>query len=199
MLRQPIELPAPAPSPVAVTASVGVASGLSGSAEDLLGDADLALYEAKAAGKDGYALFESAMQTAAQDRMHLEMDLAEALEAQQLFLVYQPMFDLRDERVVGVEALLRWRHPTDGRDRARRVHPHRRAERVDRSHRALGARAGVRAGRRLAERRAPSEHRRQRLSAPARADRVRRGGALGPAPQRSRTRRADPSRSPRPS
>jgi diguanylate cyclase (GGDEF)-like protein len=114
VLRQPIELPPPAPSSVAVTASIGVASGLSVSAEDLLGDADLALYKAKTAGKDGYALFESAMQTAAQDRMHLEMDLAEALEAQQLFLVFQPMFDLRDERLVGVEALLRWRHPTDG-------------------------------------------------------------------------------------
>jgi diguanylate cyclase (GGDEF)-like protein len=116
VLRQPIELPAPAPAPssVAVTASIGIASGLTVSAEDLLGDADLALYQAKASGKDGYALFESAMLTAAQDRMHLEMDLAEALEAQQLFLVYQPMFDLRDDRVVGVEALLRWRHPTAG-------------------------------------------------------------------------------------
>ncbi len=114
VLRLPIELPPPAPSSVAVTASIGIASGLSVSAEDLLGDADLALYKAKAAGKDGYALFESAMQTAARDRMHLEMDLAEALEAQQLFLVYQPMFDLRDERLVGVEALLRWRHPTHG-------------------------------------------------------------------------------------
>jgi diguanylate cyclase (GGDEF)-like protein len=114
VLRLPMDLPSPAPSSVAVTASIGIASGLSVSAEDLLGDADLALYKAKAAGKDGYALFESAMQTAAQDRMHLEMDLAEALEGGQLFLVYQPMFDLRDERVVGVEALLRWRHPTSG-------------------------------------------------------------------------------------
>jgi diguanylate cyclase (GGDEF)-like protein len=114
VLRQPIDLPAPALSPVAVTASIGIASGSSVSAEDLLADADLALYKAKAAGKDGYALFESAMQTAAHDRMHLEMDLAEALEEEQLFLVYQPMFDLRDERVVGVEALLRWRHPSNG-------------------------------------------------------------------------------------
>ncbi len=114
VLRQPIELPSPALSTVAITASIGIASGQAVSAEDLLGDADLALYKAKAAGKDGYALFESAMQTAAQDRMHLEMDLAEALEAGQLFLAYQPMFDLRDERVVGVEALLRWRHPRNG-------------------------------------------------------------------------------------
>ena len=114
VLRLPIELPAATLSPVAVTASIGIATGLSVSAEDLLGDADLALYKAKAAGKDGYALFESAMQTAAQDRMHLEMDLGKALETRQLFLVYQPMFDLRDERIVGVEALLRWRHPSNG-------------------------------------------------------------------------------------
>jgi diguanylate cyclase (GGDEF)-like protein len=114
VLRQPIELTPPAPSPVKVTASIGIATGRPVSAESLLQDADLALYKAKAVGKDGYALFESAMQTAAQDRIHLEMDLANALEAHELFLAYQPMLDLKDRRVVGVEALLRWRHPTRG-------------------------------------------------------------------------------------
>jgi EAL domain-containing protein (putative c-di-GMP-specific phosphodiesterase class I) len=54
------------------------------------------------------------MQVAAQDRIHLEMDLAQALDLDQLFLVYQPMLDLESERVVGVEALLRWRHPISG-------------------------------------------------------------------------------------
>ena len=54
------------------------------------------------------------MQTDAQDRIHLEMDLGDALGADQFFLVYQPMLDLESERVVGVEALLRWRHPTSG-------------------------------------------------------------------------------------
>ncbi len=114
VLRQPVALPPSGLSAVTVTSSIGVATGLAASAEDLLADADLALHKAKAAGKDCYALFESAMQTAAHDRMHLEMDLAEALDSQQLFLVYQPMFDLSSERVVGVEALLRWRHPTTG-------------------------------------------------------------------------------------
>jgi predicted signal transduction protein with EAL and GGDEF domain len=71
----------------------------------------LALYKAKAVGKNGYVLFESAMQTVPQDRIHLEMDLADALDRDQLFLVYQPMLDLRNEQVVGVEALLRWGHP----------------------------------------------------------------------------------------
>jgi diguanylate cyclase (GGDEF)-like protein len=114
VLRQPMELRKPTLSPVSVTASIGIATGLPASAENLLQDADVALYKAKAVGKDGYVLFESAMQTAAQDRIHLEMDLAEALDAHQFFLAYQPMLDLDSERVVGVEALLRWHHPTRG-------------------------------------------------------------------------------------
>jgi diguanylate cyclase (GGDEF)-like protein len=114
VLRQPIRLPAPAASTVLVTASIGIATGRPPSAESLLVDADLALYKAKAIGKDGYAMFESAMQTAAQDRMHLEMDLTNALADDELFLAYQPMLDLANKRVVGVEALLRWEHPTRG-------------------------------------------------------------------------------------
>jgi len=114
VIRQPIELPGSAQAPLSLTASIGIATGLPASAEDLMRDADLALYKAKALGKNGYAKFDSAMHTAAQDRIHLEMDLSDALEADQFFLVYQPMLDLDDERVVGVEALLRWRHPTSG-------------------------------------------------------------------------------------
>jgi diguanylate cyclase (GGDEF)-like protein len=114
VLRQPIELPAPAASPASITASIGIATGLPASVEELLADAEVALYKAKAAGRDGYVLFEMAMQTAAHDRMHLEMDLGEALGAEELFVVYQPMLSLATEQVVGVEALLRWRHATRG-------------------------------------------------------------------------------------
>ncbi len=114
VVRQPIELPGPAHPPVSVTASIGIVTGRPASAEELMGDADLALYKAKAAGKEGYVKFESAMQTAAQDRIQLEMGLADALAAEQFFLLYQPMLDLENEQVVGVEALLRWRHPTGG-------------------------------------------------------------------------------------
>jgi diguanylate cyclase (GGDEF)-like protein len=114
VLRQPIELPEPARGPATVTASIGIATGLPATAEDLLQDADLALYKAKAMGKNGYAMFDSGMQTAADDRMHLELDLAGALQNHELFLVYQPMLDLESNRVVGVEALLRWRHPRRG-------------------------------------------------------------------------------------
>jgi diguanylate cyclase (GGDEF)-like protein len=110
VLRQPIRLSESSREPLLVTASIGIATGRPASAEDLMQDADLALYKAKALGKDGYVKFETAMQTAAQDRIHLEMDLGNALAADQLFLVYQPMLDLEHERVVGVEALLRWRH-----------------------------------------------------------------------------------------
>jgi EAL domain-containing protein (putative c-di-GMP-specific phosphodiesterase class I) len=59
-------------------------------------------------------VFESSMHTAAQDRLLLEMDLREAVDGDQLFLVYQPTFDLQTEAVRGVEALVRWRHPTRG-------------------------------------------------------------------------------------
>jgi diguanylate cyclase (GGDEF)-like protein len=112
LLRQPIELAAqPA---ISVTASIGIATGIPASAEHLLQDADLALYKAKAMGKDGYALFESAMHTVAQDRIELDRDLANALAAEQFFLVYQPMLNLESGRVVGVEALLRWLHPSRG-------------------------------------------------------------------------------------
>jgi diguanylate cyclase (GGDEF)-like protein len=114
VLRQPIQLSQPSRTRVSITASIGIATGIPASAEILLADADLALYKAKALGNGGYVKFESAMQTAAQDRIVLEMDLARALDTDQFFLVYQPMMDLRDQRVVGVEALLRWRHPSNG-------------------------------------------------------------------------------------
>ncbi|HTD58606.1 MAG TPA: EAL domain-containing protein [Solirubrobacteraceae bacterium] len=97
---------------LSITPSIGVAVGMRGDAVELLRDADLALYEAKAAGRNCYVLFESGMQTAAQDKLTLEMELAEALEHRQLFLLYQPTFDLQSESVIGVEALIRWRHPT---------------------------------------------------------------------------------------
>jgi diguanylate cyclase (GGDEF)-like protein len=99
---------------LSVTASIGIAVGAGATADELLRDADLALYEAKAAGRNRYAMFESSMQTTLRDRLTLEMDLGDALSHGQLFLLYQPTFDLRSERVVGVEALLRWRHPTRG-------------------------------------------------------------------------------------
>jgi diguanylate cyclase (GGDEF)-like protein len=114
VLRLPYDMNTQIARQLTVTASIGIASGMRENAEELLRDADVALYEAKAAGKNRYVLFESRMQTIAQDRLVLEMDLAEALSQKQLFLLYQPTFDLQSENVIGVEALIRWRHPTRG-------------------------------------------------------------------------------------
>jgi len=114
VLRQPCDMNSRVGRQLSITASVGVAMGLRESADELLRDADVALYEAKAAGKNRCMLFQSSMHTAAHDRLALEMDLAEALHNDELFLLYQPTFDLQSEAVIGVEALIRWRHPTRG-------------------------------------------------------------------------------------
>jgi diguanylate cyclase (GGDEF)-like protein len=114
VLREPYDMRSEIGRELALTASVGIAYGARDSAEQLLRDADVALYEAKTAGRDRYMLFRAAMQTAIQDRMAIQLDLAGALEREQLFLLYQPTFDLQSERVIGVEALIRWRHPTRG-------------------------------------------------------------------------------------
>jgi EAL domain-containing protein (putative c-di-GMP-specific phosphodiesterase class I) len=97
-----------------MTASIGVAIATRESADVLLSNADMAMYEAKTNGKNGIVVFESSMQTAVQDRLHLEIDLRAAIEQDQFFLLYQPTFDLQTETVTGVEALIRWRHPTLG-------------------------------------------------------------------------------------
>jgi diguanylate cyclase len=114
VLTQPVELASTSGRTLAITASVGIALGLRTNADELLRDADFALYEAKGAGKNRWTVFESRMQTAAQDRLELEMDLKDALERDELFLLYQPTFDLQSEGIIGLEALLRWRHPTRG-------------------------------------------------------------------------------------
>jgi diguanylate cyclase (GGDEF)-like protein/PAS domain S-box-containing protein len=114
VLRPPYDFTEQLGRELSVTASVGIALGEGGSADDLLRDADVALYKAKEAGRNRYVVFESSMQMAAHDRLTLEMDLGDALDQGQLFLLYQPTFDLQSERVIGVEALIRWHHPTRG-------------------------------------------------------------------------------------
>jgi len=97
-----------------VTASIGVAMGQYTTPDGLLRDADLALYAAKAAGKDRYALFDASMYAGAEGRLELENDLGMALQRNQFFLLYQPIFDLPSQGIVGVEALIRWQHPERG-------------------------------------------------------------------------------------
>jgi diguanylate cyclase (GGDEF)-like protein len=112
-LREPVEL-GEADKPFTVTASIGVASGLYATPDDLLRDADLALYAAKAAGKDRYALFDAGLYGELEGRLALQADLGAAVEEEQLFLDYQPIFDLANRQIVSVEALVRWRHPQRG-------------------------------------------------------------------------------------
>jgi len=82
--------------------------------DQLLKCADLALYRAKMDGRGVYRLFQADMDAAMQARRIMELDLRRALSDGQLELFYQPQIDLRDRRVAGCEALLRWRHPTKG-------------------------------------------------------------------------------------
>jgi diguanylate cyclase (GGDEF)-like protein len=96
-----------------ITASIGIAAGTK-EAETLLRDADLAMYRAKSEGKGRYAIFEPGMHTAIIDRLDLEVDLKRAIDHDELVLMYQPIFSLRSGEVAGVEALVRWRHPTRG-------------------------------------------------------------------------------------
>jgi diguanylate cyclase (GGDEF)-like protein len=114
VLREPFEFEGTHPGPLTLTGSIGIAAGARPSATELLRDADIALYGAKAAGKNCYMVFRPEMHTTVQDRLLLEMDLREALEAQQYFLVYQPIFNLASGGPTGVEALLRWRHRDRG-------------------------------------------------------------------------------------
>jgi len=114
VLAEPFHLGDDAEKRVSISASIGIAVGLRESAEDLLHDADIALYAAKEAGKDRYVVFQAEMQTELRSRHELEMDLQAAIGTDQFFLLYQPIFELSDMSVVGVEALLRWHHPTRG-------------------------------------------------------------------------------------
>ncbi|HEX6614731.1 MAG TPA: EAL domain-containing protein [Gemmatimonadales bacterium] len=101
---------------VQVTASIGVATASGGeSADDLLRNADVAMYEAKRHGKGRSATYESRMYADIRERIDLEAALRQALERRELVLHYQPIVELRSGAVYGVEALLRWDHPKFGR------------------------------------------------------------------------------------
>ncbi len=113
-LKQPFKLGADKETQLTVTASIGIAVGEHTSAEELLRNADIAMYRAKWDGKNRYIVFETGMQDTLQNRMELEMDLREALEKDEFFLAYQPTIDLSDMSPTGVEALIRWEHPVRG-------------------------------------------------------------------------------------
>jgi diguanylate cyclase (GGDEF)-like protein/PAS domain S-box-containing protein len=104
-------------TPLVVTGSLGLASASVGgqtTADDLLRDADTAMYEAKAAGRNRVVVYDPGMRQAALERLALEADLHGALDRGELEARYQPVVSLHDGRVVGFEALIRWNHPERG-------------------------------------------------------------------------------------
>ena len=101
---------------VFITASIGIAlsSAHLGMPEEILRDADLAMYHAKAKGKARHEVFDSSMSASALDRLDLEMDLRSAISRHEFRLHYQPILRLDTGRITEVEALIRWQHAKRG-------------------------------------------------------------------------------------
>ena len=101
---------------VFITASIGIALSATGysAAEDMLRDADTAMYRAKTLGKSRYEICDPAMHARAVSRLKLETDLRRAMEHEEFRVHYQPIVSLRDCRIIGFEALVRWQRPDFG-------------------------------------------------------------------------------------
>ena len=101
---------------LSITSSVGVAidDGNASEPEDLLRDADIALYRAKEAGRGRTQIFDVALREAVLVRHRLHTDMERAIEQEEIFTVYQPIIRLSDNKVAGFESLVRWRHPELG-------------------------------------------------------------------------------------
>ena len=101
---------------VYVTASLGIVVGRPGEsdADDLLRDAEIALYRAKAQATVRHVVFDPSMSSVMVERLDIENDLRQAIERDELRLHYQPLIDLATDRIAGLEALVRWQHPVRG-------------------------------------------------------------------------------------
>ena len=99
-----------------ISGSIGIAlyPGNGATQQELLMNADAAMYHAKGSGKNAYSFFEQSMNTNARNHLQMLQDLRAALELRQFVLHYQPKFDAASQRLVGAEALLRWQHPQRG-------------------------------------------------------------------------------------
>jgi len=99
-----------------VTTSIGVALSEPGhETEHVMRNADIAMYHAKSAGKGRHVVFHSRMQEQLHERLRLEDDLNQAFARKEFFLEFQPIVDLKTTELLGVEALVRWQHPEQGR------------------------------------------------------------------------------------
>ena len=100
-----------------ITASIGLtlAGGAPQHAEEVLKDAELAMYQAKRVGGDRIEVFKDAMRARKSDRLSIESDLRRALERDEIAILYQPIVRLEDRSIAGFEALTRWNHPKLGR------------------------------------------------------------------------------------
>ena len=98
------------------SASIGIlhASDKHESSEDVMRDADTAMYQAKRAGKSRYEVFDEKMHSAAKEILRLETDLRRAVEREEIGVFYQPIYDLKNEEIECFEALARWEHPELG-------------------------------------------------------------------------------------
>jgi len=113
VLRKPLQI---AGKDISTSASIGITFSDIGyrTPEEVLRDADLAMYKAKAKGKAQYALFDGSLHKQATEQLSLEADLRRAIEAGDLALVFQPVYQLSPRRLVSFEALVRWNHPERG-------------------------------------------------------------------------------------
>ena len=117
---------------VTISASIGVAVTASRdvTAEELVGRADVAMYRAKVKGKDTYEIFEPGMQDVVARRLEVRTDLERAIDRHELVVLYQPIVDMTTSTPVGVEALVRWKHPRWGMVGSGGIHRHRRGDRA---------------------------------------------------------------------
>jgi diguanylate cyclase (GGDEF)-like protein len=115
VLAEPIPLPSCPAITVPLSASIGIAHAYgTETAEDILRNADLAMYSAKAHGKSRYEHFTPAMHVRSVGRLDLASELRQALDRNEFRLMFQPVLRLEGDRFAGAEALLRWQHPTRG-------------------------------------------------------------------------------------
>src|SRR5262249_53677481 len=98
---------------VFVGVSIGVCHGRY-EAEDMLANADVAMYDAKSRGRGCHSEYQTGMRTNLVSRLSVEFDLRRAIGRRELELHYQPIYDLPTGRIASLEALVRWRHPTRG-------------------------------------------------------------------------------------